>query len=79
MKQKQAWTKSGWRSLLHRAYPKCVVRFGGKTATLKLLCNEREFVTKEKAEGRDPGETLLSLRKHAEKVWKDLPLDERNG
>ncbi len=72
MKQKQAWTKSGWRSLLHKGYPKCVVRFASSGATLKLLCSHREFNANEQSEGRDPNETLASLLKHAKQVWKEL-------
>ncbi len=72
MKQKQAWTKCGWRSLLHRSYPRCVVRFASSGATLKLLCNEREFNAKEVSEGRIPAATREALLKHAKQVWKEL-------
>jgi len=71
------WKKSGWRSLLHRGYPKCVVRFSGARGKIKLLCNEREFNSGELAAGRIPHDTLKALEQQAENVWRELNDENR--
>ncbi len=67
-----SWRKAGWRSLLHKGYPKSVVRFGQGGPKLKLLCNETEFNQSEIAAGRVPAETLMAMLKHAESVWREV-------
>lgn len=68
-----SWRKAGWRSLLHRGYPKAVVRFGTSGGLkLKLLCNEQEFLQSEIAAGRMPEQTLAIMLKQAEAAWRDL-------
>lgn len=68
-----SWRKAGWRSLLHRGYPKAVVRFStGGGPKLKLLCNEHEFHQSEIAAGRVPAETLVAMLKQAETAWREL-------
>jgi hypothetical protein len=72
MTKNSAWRRAGWRSLLHKGYPRCVVRFGSEGAKLKLLTPEDEFNTNEVAQGRVPAETLMSMLTHAKAVWKEL-------
>lgn len=67
-----SWKKSGWRSLLHRGYPKVVVRFGPEGGKLKLIGNQQEFNQTEIAAGRVPTETLAAMLKQAECVWSEL-------
>lgn len=68
-----SWRKAGHRSLLHRGYPKFVVRFNGRgVGTGKLLVNPQEYAQNELAAGRVPENTLAILVKDAEKVWLEL-------
>lgn len=66
-----SWKKSGWRSLLHRGYPKAVVRFGQGSPKLKLLMPEDEFNTNEMAQGRVPADTLAAMLKQAQGAWEE--------
>lgn len=68
-----AWRKAGHRSLIHRGYPKLVVRFDGRgVGTGKLLTNAREFEQTAILRGRDQRELLAELVKDAEKTWPEL-------
>jgi hypothetical protein len=74
-----SWRNAGHRSILHRGYPRMVVRFNAEgKGTGKLLCNELEFVQNEIAAGRVPDKTIETLVKDAEKAWPELkPKTER--
>lgn len=68
-----SWRKAGHRSLIHRGYPKLVVRFDGRgVGTGKLLCSVKEYDQNEMAAGRVPEQTLSALVKDAEKAWPEL-------
>jgi hypothetical protein len=68
-----SWRKAGHRSLIHRGYPRFVVRFNGQgVGKGKLLSNEQEFSQNEMAAGRVPEKTLETLVKDAEKVWPEM-------
>lgn len=66
-----AWRKAGHRSLIHRGYPKLVVRFDGRgVGTGKLLVNAREFEQNEIAAGRVPERSIEILVNEAEVEWQ---------
>jgi len=67
-----AWQKAGWRSLLHRNYPKAVVRFGNDGPKFKLLIPHKEFNQTELGAGRDPEVTIRAMTLHAIKIWKEM-------
>jgi hypothetical protein len=68
-----AWRKAGSRCLLHKGYPKFVVRFTRwGVGTGKLLCNLQEFEQIELAAGRVPERSLEILVQDAEKAWQEL-------
>ena len=68
-----AWRKAGHRSLIHRGYPKLVVRFDGRgVGTGKLLTNAREFEQTAILKGRRFEDLLAELVKDAEKAWPEL-------
>lgn len=68
-----SWIKAGHRTMLHRSWPRMVVRFTKDgLAKPKLLVPEVEFTRTEQAAGRNPDAVLAGLTKHAETEWNKL-------